>query len=185
MKTTLQIAFAVPIILLCGCSTQIHNLNVEWEKDNKQLANKIGVRTYQGITKEKAINAMAIAFQRMDMVITSSDFRTGLLSGSATAPKPLSYEEFETVIAAEDQRARSYVPFFVWKLTGFDTTFNVFVLETGDGVQVAFRAKLNYRGNTTDFIPISEFPPKAVEIANRKVWSEFEKILFIQDKTLK
>jgi len=31
----------------------------------------------------------------------------------------------------------------------------------------------------------SEFPPKGLEIGYRKVWDEFEKIAFIQNKTLK
>ena len=99
-------------------------------------------------------------------------------------PKPINYEEFQTVIAAEDARAKSIAPGFIWNLRGFDSKFNIIFLEIPNGVQVSMRAKLNYTGRT-DFIPIQNFPPKATEIAIRKIWNEFEKIEFIQRATLK
>jgi hypothetical protein len=169
---------------ISGCAGNMKNLNAAWEHDNKQMLNKIGTKEYKNVSKEKAVNAMAIAFQKLDIVITSSDFRTGLLAGIATAPKPLSYEEFEVVKAIEDSRARTHVPMLIWDLTGFDSIFNVFILETDDGVQASVRAKLNFRGNK-EIVPVSEFPPKAMEIAINKIWDEFEKTLFIQGKTLK
>ena len=97
---------------------------------------------------------MVIAFQRLDIVIDSSDYRAGIMAGSATAPKPLTYEEFETVKTVEDSRARQYVPLLVWRLTGFDSKFNAVFLDIPNGVQISLRAKLNYRG-ANDIIPIS------------------------------
>ena len=175
----------ISTLFLIGCQSQIGSLDAVWEKDNRELFNKIGVREYTGLTKEQAVNAMVIAFQRLDIIIENSDFKTGTLTGSATAPKPLTYEEFESVKAVEDSRARQYVPFLIWKLTGFDSKLNVIFLDIPNGVQISLREKLNYRGNTTDFIPISNFPPKATEIAIRKTWNEFEKVEFVQKATLR
>ena len=169
---------------LFGCQSNIVNLDAVWEKENRELFNKIGVRDYTNLTKEQAVNAMVIAFQRLDIVIDSSDYRAGIMAGSATAPKPLTYEEFETVKVVEDSRARQYVPLLVWRLTGFDSKFNAVFLDIPNGVQISLRAKLNYRG-ANDIIPISNFPPKASEIAIRKIWNEFEKVEFIQKATLK
>jgi hypothetical protein len=180
-----KIIIILSALFLFSCQSQIGNLDAVWEKENRELFNKIGVREYTGITKEQAVNAMIIAFQRLDIIIENSDFKTGTLTGSATAPKPLNYEEFESVKSAEDSRARQYVPFLIWKLTGFDSKLNVIFLDIPNGVQVSLRAKLNYRGNTSDFIPISNFPPKATEIAIRKTWNEFEKVEFVQKATLK
>lgn len=185
MKKIYLLIGVLVFVTLSGCASQIKHLNAAWEHDNKQLADKIGVREYKGVSKEKAINAMAIAFQRLDIIVTNSDFRTGLMAGTATAPKPLSYEEFEVVKAAENSRAQSHVPFMIWDLTGFNSVINVFVLETDDGVQISQRAKLNFNGNRADIIPVSEFPPKGMEIAINKIWDEFEKVLFVQGKTLK
>lgn len=180
-----KILLIISALFLFGCQSQITSLDAVWEKENRELFNKIGVREYSGLTKEQAVNAMVVAFQRLDIIIENSDFKTGTLTGSATAPKPLSYEEFESVKTAEDSRARQYVPFLIWKLTGFDTKINVIFLDIPNGVQISLRAKLNYRGNTTDFIPISNFPPKAAEIAIKKTWNEFEKVEFVQKATLK
>jgi hypothetical protein len=180
-----KIILIISALFLFGCQSQITSLDAVWEKENRELFNKIGVREYTGLTKEQAVNAMVVAFQRLDIIIENSDFKTGTLTGSATAPKPLSYEEFESVKTAEDSRARQYVPLLIWKLTGFDTKINVIFLDIPNGVQISLRAKLNYRGNTTDFIPISNFPPKAAEIAIKKTWNEFEKVEFVQKATLK
>lgn len=179
-----KIIFVISALFLFGCQSNIVNLDAVWEKENRELFNKIGVREYTNLTKEQAVNAMVIAFQRLDIVIDSSDYRAGIMAGSATAPKPLTYEEFETVKTVEDSRARQYVPLLVWRLTGFDSKFNAVFLDIPNGVQVSLRAKLNYRG-ANDIIPISNFPPKASEIAIRKIWNEFEKVEFIQRATLR
>ncbi len=72
----------------------------------------------------------------------------------------------------------------IWRLTKFDSKFNAFFLDIPNDVQISLRAKLNYRG-ASDIIPVSNFPPKAVEIAIKKIWNEFEKVEFIQRATLK
>jgi hypothetical protein len=178
------ICFFISFFFLSSCIGNLAAVDSVWEKENRELFNKIGVREYTGVTKEQAINAMVIAFQRLDIIIENSDFKIGTLTGTATAPKPINYEEFQTVIAAEDVRAKSIAPGFIWNLRGFDSKFNIIFLEIPNGVQVSMRAKLNYTGRT-DFIPIQNFPPKATEIAIRKIWNEFEKIEFIQRATLR
>ena len=178
------IVLILSFFLLSSCIGNLTEVDSVWDKENRELFNKIGVREYTGLTKEQAVNAMVIAFQRLDIIIENSDYKTGTLTGTATAPKPINYEEFQAVIAAEDVRAKSIAPGFVWNLRGFDSKFNIIFLEIPNGVQVSMRAKLNYTGRT-NFIPIQNFPPKATEIAIRKIWNEFEKIEFIQRATLK
>jgi len=176
----------VLILLLTSCvSTGMNDLDKIWEKENKEIFNKIGIREYIGITKEQAIKAMVIAFQRLDIIIENSDFKVGTLTGTAIAPKPISYDEFQTVIAVENARAQSTAgPFFVWTLRGFNSKYNIIYLEIPNGVQISIRANLRYTGRT-DMIAIQNFPPKATEIAIKKIWNEFEKIEFIQRATLK
>jgi hypothetical protein len=180
-----KILLILSTLWLFGCQSNIASLDAVWEKENSEIFKSIGVREYTGLTKEQAVNAMVIAFQRLDLIVDSSDFRTGLLSGSATAPKPLTQEEFEIVKSVEDARARQHVMLLVWSLTGFESKFNVIFLDIPNGVQVSLRARLNYKAYRNDRIPISNFPPKATEIAIKKVWNEFEKVEFIQRATLK
>ncbi len=74
----------------------------------------------------------------------------------------------------------------MWSVFGdFESDFNTMFLETNEGVQISINAKLRFVGNRSMVIPVSEFPPKALEIAYPKIWDEFEKIAFIQSKTLK
>ena len=100
-----KIILIISALFLFGCHHQydrVAELDAVWEKENRVLFNKIGVREYTNLTKEQAVNAMLIAFQRLDIVIDSSDYKAGIIAGSATAPKPLNYEEFESVKAVED-----------------------------------------------------------------------------------
>ena len=179
-------------VLICtltfsGCVTrsQMQNLDAVWDADNLQIYKKLGTRDYQGVTKEQAIGAMAITFQNLSLITTSSDYRTGSITGTAKAPKPLNYEEFKVVEEVETSRTRSIAPFMGWNnLAYFESTFNAVILETKDGVQVSIRGNLKFTGNTFEIIPVTQFPPKALEIGLRKIWDEYDKNIFVQKKTL-
>jgi hypothetical protein len=186
IKHIFYVALVVSILALTSCVGGLTNLDAEWGKDNVELQNKLGLKTYEGIAKEKAMNAMAVALQRLDLIVANADFTMGFMMATAQAPKPLNYDEFEFVKKSEISRARSHVPLFTWSaLRDFDSRFNISFLETGGGVQISLRAKLEFKGSRSSFVPITEFPPKALEIAYPKIWNEFEKIAFIQSKTLK
>lgn len=179
-------ALVISFLALTACTGGLKTLDAEWGRNNTEIQNKLGVKNYDGISKEKAMNAMAVALQRLDLIVGNADFKMGFMMATAQAPKPLSYDEFEVVKKAEDSRARSHALLFTWSgLRDFDSRFNVSFLETGEGVQVSLRAKLEFKGSRLSFVPITEFPPKALEIAYPKIWNEFEKIAFIQSKTLK
>ena len=63
----------------------------------------------------------------------------------------------------------------IWRLTKFDSKFNAFFLDIPNDVQISLRAKLNYRGASV-IIPVSNFPPKAVEIAIKKYGMNLKKL---------
>ena len=180
--STLAIAF-----LLGGCVTQsqMQNLDTMWDKDNQQLYKKLGTKDYQGISKEQAMSALAVTFQNLDLITSTSDYRSGSITASAKAPKPLNFEEFKVVEEVEAPRSRSVAPFIGWNnLVYFESVFNAVVLETKNGVQVSIRGNLKFTGSTLQIIPVTQFPPKALEIALRKIWDEYDKNVFIQKKTL-
>ena len=71
-----KILLIISALFLAGCQHQydrVAELDAVWEKENRELFNKIGVREYTNLTKEQAVNAMLIAFQRLDIVIDSSE----------------------------------------------------------------------------------------------------------------
>jgi hypothetical protein len=188
MHKLLLIAFvSFSFFILSGCASRgtIKSLDYEWGLENQSIQNTIGVRTYENISKDKAMNAMLVAFQRLDLIVENSDANTGFILATANAPKPLTHEEFERVIEIEDGRARSHVSRFVWNFRDFKSKFNTVFLETGEGVQISLRANLHFVGDRASFIPITEFPPEGVKISFPKIWNEFEKVAFIQEKTLK
>ena len=181
----------ISVFILTGCAAQlmkqVKTLESTWGKDNTQLQNKLGIKNFDGLPKEKAMNAMAVTFQRLELITENADYKTGIIIASAQSPRPLTYEELEIVEKAEDARARSIIPIgFSWDATNsYTNIFNATILETGEGVQISLRGRMEYRGNNPYVIPITEPPPKALEIIYAKFWDEFEKIVFIQNKTLK
>lgn len=186
LKTILNITIlGILILSISGCTNRIPELNAVWSKDNRKFEKKLGVKFYK-LSKVKAMNAMAFTYQRLGLVVSNMNDKTGFMYATASAPRPLTPEEMQIVIDKEDSRARSYVPLMMWSVFGdFESDFNTMFLETNEGVQISITAKLRFVGNRSMVIPVSEFPPKALEIAYPKIWDEFEKIAFIQNKTLK
>lgn len=171
-------------LLISGCSSGITNLDNEWGNDNREIQNKLGVKIYNNISKEKAMSAMLVAFQRLDLIVENTDFETGFISAMANAPKPLTLDEFKQVKNIEDGRARSHVLFFSWNLRDFKSKFNVVFLPTQDDIQISLRGNLHFVGDRVSLIPVTEFPPEGTRIAFVKIWNEFEKVAFIQEKTI-
>tara|TARA_R100000458_G_scaffold24028_1_gene21592 strand:- start:1009 stop:1572 length:564 start_codon:yes stop_codon:yes gene_type:complete len=176
--------------LLFSCTSGIPNLDKAWGIKNQEYQQKFGTRTYQ-MKKETAMNAMQVAFQKLSLITTQSDFQTGLIVATANAPKPLSYEEYQRVQEVENptvDEAFGLVGslFFTWDaLDEFESKFSAVFLETGSGVQISLRGNLDFTGDRALKRPVSEFPPEGVRLVYAKIWEEFEKIAFIQNKTLK
>ena len=186
-KNTLLICAVAVISFLSGCATTggLQGLDADWGRENQGLQDKLGVKTYENISKEKAMNALMVAFQRLDLIVENSDFKTGFMMATANSPKPLTYDEYEIVKKAENDKAVGYEPRFSWDFfRDFKSQFNAVFLETGNGVQISIRANLNFVGDRTSVIPITEFPSEGLKISLPKIWNEFEKVAFIQEKTL-
>ncbi|MCK5581805.1 MAG: hypothetical protein KAJ18_11100 [Candidatus Omnitrophica bacterium] len=171
-------------LLISGCSSGLQNLDNEWGIDNREIQNKLGVKIYNNISKEKAMSAMLVAFQRLDLIVENTDFETGFISAMANAPKPLTHDEFEQVKKIEDGRARKHALLFSWNLRDFKSKLSVVFLRTQNDIQISLRANLHFVGDRYSLIPVTEFPPEATRIAFVKIWNEFEKVAFIQEKTI-
>jgi len=171
-------------IFITGCTAQLTEINNIWGKENRQIERKLGVKHYS-ISKAKAMNAMSFAYQRLGFIVSNMDYKTGFMYATAKAPRPLSPKEARIMIDTEDERVKNHVSFFIWDFTDFDSDFNTMFLETENGIQISISGKLRFTGDRNTLVPVSEFPPKGLEIAYRKIWEEFEKTAFIQNKTLK
>jgi len=137
-------------LLISGCSSGITNLDNEWGNDNREIQNKLGVKIYNNISKEKAMSAMLVAFQRLDLIVENTDFETGFISAMANAPKPLTLDEFKQVKNIEDGGARSHVLFFSWNLskTRFSVFKSLFLVVLLECLRQKSRPKVNQRKNS-------------------------------------
>lgn len=187
MKYRSKLLLCLCVLFLSGCvtQTQMQNLDAMWDRDNQEIYRKLGTQDFQGVTKEQAMNAMAITYQKLDLIIHTSDFKTGTMTASAKAPKPLNYEEYKVVEEVEAPRSRTVAPLIGWNnLAYFESVFNTVVLETKGGVQVSIRGNLKFTGSTLQIVPVTQFPPKGLEIGLRKIWDEYNKNVFVQAKTI-
>lgn len=187
MNTNLKILLLAIIFLITGCASpeKFQLITKERAEENKLILARLGSKQIQGVSKEAAVKAMAIAFQKLDIVVENADFQTGLLVGKTKGVKPLSYEEFEMVKSIEKARMEKYLGFSAFgDPSRIELVYNAIVLETGEGVQISVRGRSDIKTSANE-VTSSEFPPKWLELSYLKIWNEFDKNIFVQAKTLK
>ncbi len=80
------------ILSIGGCTSRIPELNTVWSKDNRKFEKKLGVKFYK-LSKVKAMNAMAFTYQRLGLIVSNMNDKTGFMYATAAAPRPLTPEE--------------------------------------------------------------------------------------------
>lgn len=187
MKTQFQLFILAICLSLVGCSSteKFQLINRERAEENKLILARLGSKQIQGVSKEAAVKAMSIAFQKLDIVVENADYQTGLLVGKTKGVKPLSYEEFEVVKSIEKARMEKHLGFSAFgDPSRIELVYNAIVLETSNGVEISVRGRSDIKTSAAE-VTSAEFPPKWLEISYQKIWNEFDKNVFIQAKTLK
>jgi hypothetical protein len=168
-----------------GAQAKFQMINMERATENQQILLRLGTKQFQSISKDAAMKAMAVTFQKLDIIVESSDYQGGLLAGRTKGVKPLSYEEFEVVKSIEKVRMEKHFGFSSFgDPSRIELVYNAVVLETADGVQISLRGRSDIKTGAAE-VTSAEFPPKWLEISYTKIWNEFEKNIFVQAKTLK
>jgi len=176
------------VSLLAGCAAQLQKgmdtLESAWEKENTALISKLGTKYYK-LDPVKAQKAMLIAFTNLGMIIEQQDSNTGFIVAKANAPRPLSTEEWARIRETEEPKARKISGLYLTlNAQNSDVIINSFIIPRESDIQINLRFRTKYTGNTHGLIIGHQPPPEAVKLGTAKIWNEFEKVAFIQNKTL-
>lgn len=179
------IAFFVLAAVGCATSGTMMDIDEYRYEEIQKVVKAKGTRTYSDIDVQTAHRAMLIALRNLNMTIEEQDADGGFILAKAPKPKPLTEEEWKGVKAQENKVLNSFNPFIFISTQGIDYAVNVITLERSDGsveINLGMR-QIRYKMHEGNLYGNSP-EPSAVSLVFDKVWDEFERVEFIQAKTL-
>ena len=172
------------VIALCGVLSgcmSVGDINRMWGADNDKLRQTV-CRKEMPLEKRPAIVALVATFGQLNMVVDNVDYDLGLVRATGKAPAPLSYDEFEDVKRVEGPRITN--PLFRWDMH-FDIAVSGVVNATSAGGSlVALTGRLDFEGNLQMIEPVSELPPRALQLACEKIFAAMDRVAAEQKQTL-
>lgn len=166
-----------------GAQTQMDKLGATYADENAKLTTAVGTRYYK-ISKEKAQSAMLLALTNLDVSVENQDLKSGFINGKSTLPKPLSQAEFDRAWAIEGPRAKEITGYDIFWPGTIDLISNILINERSGDVQVNIRFRMKHTIVKEDWVILTQIPPEVARVAYRKLWDEFEKVAFVQEKVI-
>jgi hypothetical protein len=186
MKTAVAVLFA---IFLTGCGvqyyqTKMNSLDAHWRAENEPLIKSLGTRYYK-VSKQEAHAALLLTLTNLEMTIENQDLEAGYILARGRMPRPLTHAEMDRAWAIDGPRARQITGLPISLSGRSDVIINALLLPRKEDVQINISFRTEYKGNTQGVVISDQAPPEAVKIGYPKIWDEFERVLFVQDRVLK
>lgn len=174
-------------LVLLGCATEqekadaITEINRIYGEEYQQILTENGTRSVDA-TPEQAFLAMRSSLMKLDMTIATSDSDSGYINAYATAPLPLSPEEWKRAAKIELPRLRKIVVenvgligwFIQFEPEGLDIVLNVLIVDKSPGAEVSVTMRMRETAPPKSGFPRREYaPPAAVRIGLDKIWAAF------------
>ena len=191
MRYTLRMVGIVSLALLaaaCVTKTQYNKaiLKVEsaWKEINDQTLASEGRRVFNA-TKQQGFMAAQLTASRLGMVVEKQTYETGFLFVTASAPVPLTMEEWAMVQKADTPDLRDVIAeelgLLRWWVTldpsSKDVLANIFVNEKEEGIEVTLGLRLRNKGAESARKRRLQPPPTAVRMGLNKFWTTYEQEL--------
>jgi len=189
MRLLLSILLAV--FGMMGCAQAIYQdaqdkmdrLGAVYTEEGVKQTQAMGTRYYK-TTKEKAQSAMLLALTNADISIENQDVKSGFINGRSTLPKPLTKSEFDQAWKLEEARAKQITGYDIMWPGTIDLITNVLINERANDVQINVRFRMKHTVVKENWIILTQIPPEVTKIAYKKIWDEFEKTGFVQEKII-
>lgn len=189
MRLLLSILLAV--LGMMGCAQAIYQdaqdkmdrLGAVYTEEGVKQTQAMGTRYYK-TTKEKAQSAMLLALTNADISIENQDVKSGFINGRSTLPKPLTKSEFDQAWKLEEARAKQITGYDIMWPGTIDLITNVLINERANDVQINVRFRMKHTVVKENWIILTQIPPEVTKIAYKKIWDEFEKTGFVQEKII-
>ena len=170
-------------VTMQGAQKEMDKLGSVYSDENSKLTTSIGTRYYK-ISKEKAQSAMLLALSNLEILVENQDQKSGFINGKSTIPKPLSQTEFDGAWEIEASRAKKITGFDLFWPGTIDFISNILINERSDDVQINIRFRMKHSAVQEGWVVLTQIPPEVTRIAYRKLWNEFEKVAFVQEKVI-
>lgn len=194
-KEAIEMRLSLSILLaafgMMGCAQAIYQdaqdkmdrLGAVYTEEGVKQTQAMGTRYYK-TTKEKAQSAMLLALTNADISIENQDVKSGFINGRSTLPKPLTKSEFDQAWKLEEARAKQITGYDIMWPGTIDLITNVLINERANDVQINVRFRMKHTVVKENWIILTQIPPEVTKIAYKKIWDEFEKTGFVQEKII-
>lgn len=177
------------LALLSGCASDqqridaIVAVNLEFRAQYEAILSVKGTRGY-ALRRDDAFNAISNALTDLGMRPESVDQSLGFMSFFASAPTPLSEEDWRTMAAADLPKlreiARQYMgfpaEFIQFDTEGLQIVINATILDNpAGGVLMSLTMRMRQIEPPRSGMPRRDYPPPTgMRIGLDKVWTQFE-----------
>jgi len=180
---------AVLAMLVAGCASQpqiinaIIAVNKAFQVEYEEILAKDGSRVFP-VKRAEAYDAVRVSMARLRMTVEAQDPALGYVNVFASAPLPLTAEEWREAAAADLPRMRDlvrpYAPleslFINFEPEGLQSVVRGTVVEVPSGTEISFTAQMRETAPPKSGFPRREYlPPTAVRMALKKMWAEVER----------
>ena len=185
------VALAVMIVILPGCpppgptkvACAITTINNAFRADYEAILRENGTRVFK-VSKAEAYDAVRVSLARIGMRVEAQDPMIGYVRVFASAPLPLTHEEWRRASEADLPRTKEiigpcvgdfYASFFNFEPAGLETVITGTVAETPAGTAVTYTARMREIAPPTSGYSRREYlPPTAVRMGLDKMWRELQ-----------
>lgn len=173
----------------CASEQQVHDaisaVNRAFRADYERVLADKGTRTFE-VRRAEAFVALRAAMSRLGMRLVQQDPDLGYLNADASAPRPLSAEDWRRAAEADLPRMREIAAqhvgivaqFISFEPEGLEVVINGTTVEVSRGTEVSLTMRLREVAPPKSGMPRREYPPPtAVRLGLDRIWAEFEQVL--------
>jgi hypothetical protein len=176
-------------VLAAGCASQQEirdatlDVNTVFRTEYEAILARSGTRVFS-VARAEAYDAVRVAMARLGMTVEAQDPALGFVNVYASAPRPLTLEEWREAAEADLPKLRevarrhvgAMADFIRFEPEGLQIVINATVLQAAAGSEVSLTMRMREIAPPRSGMPRREYaPPTAVQIGLDKIWSELER----------
>ena len=157
-------------------NSKMRQIDLIWGTEAQRLEDNYRTRAIN-MSKRETISILSKTFNELDMMIQSQSLNRGYVEAVATAPKPLTNEEWEEVRKVENPRLREIVGGLAFLPAKPDKYFITITARVVGNESISV-IRLDYHLRNPEYEamgirPSQKAPPEAIKIGSSKIWSIF------------
>ena len=160
----------------------INAVNARFQECYEETLRKRGTRSFD-ISTQRAMTAMELAIEEMNMEVDESDRSIGLITAIGPAPLPLNEWEWRRARSDDLPEVRAIIAehvgtaghFFNFEPEIFDVKLTIIIIEQASATDISVTMRFEEIAPPGQGYPPRTYPPcQAMRLGLEKIWKTFE-----------